>query len=64
MRSVREADNLNCLDNVGSSTFHKSLGLYGRLREYLYFIYIDDIRTSQETYASTALYGDSFTFYI
>jgi hypothetical protein len=26
--------------------------------------YVDDVRTSQEAYASTACYGDSFTFYI
>jgi hypothetical protein len=26
------------------------------------FIYVGDVRTSQETYASTVCYGDSFTF--
>jgi hypothetical protein len=25
-------------------------------------LYVDYVRTSQETYASTACYGDSFTF--
>jgi hypothetical protein len=28
----------------------------------LRFLYIDDVRTSQETHVSTACYGDSFTF--
>jgi hypothetical protein len=30
------------------------------------FIYVDDVRTSQETHlwAFTACYGDSFTFYL
>jgi hypothetical protein len=36
------------------------------LRGSFYFLYIDDIRTSQETYlyTSTACYGDSFTFHM
>jgi hypothetical protein len=28
----------DCLDNVGSSTSHNSMGVYGRLRWYLYFL--------------------------
>jgi hypothetical protein len=37
--------------------------LHGLLREQLYFLYSDNVRTSQETLlsASTACYGDSFT---
>jgi hypothetical protein len=31
--------------------------LWGRL----YFVYVGDVRTSQEAYASTACYGESFT---
>jgi hypothetical protein len=26
------------------------------------FVYVDDVRTSQEAYVSTACYGDTFTF--
>jgi hypothetical protein len=34
------------------------------LRIYLYFLYVDDVRTSQETHlwASKTCYGDIFTF--
>jgi hypothetical protein len=40
------------------------MGLHGLLRRWLYFVYVDDVRTSQETHiwALTACYGDSFTF--
>jgi hypothetical protein len=40
--------------------------LHGLLRRWLYFLYIDDVRTSQETHLCTytASYGDGFTLYI
>jgi hypothetical protein len=28
------------------------------------FLYLDDVRTSQETHASTVCYDDSFTFFV
>jgi hypothetical protein len=47
------------------------MGLHSLLRGYLYFLYVDDVRTTQETpsqethlWASTACYGDSFIFYM
>jgi hypothetical protein len=42
------------------------MGLHGLLRVHLYFLYVDDIRTSQETHiwASAACYGDSFTILV
>jgi hypothetical protein len=42
------------------------MGLHVLLRGQLYFLYVADVRTSQETqlWASTACYGDSFTFYM
>jgi hypothetical protein len=33
-----------------------------RIRGELYFLYEDDVRTSQEAWTSTARYGDRFTF--
>jgi hypothetical protein len=49
---------------VRSSTPHNPTALYGLLRGYLYFLYLDNIRASQEIHlwASTACYGDSFIF--
>jgi hypothetical protein len=40
------------------------VNLHGQLPGQLYFLYISDVRTSQETHlrASTAYYLDSFTF--
>jgi hypothetical protein len=40
------------------------MGHYGLLRGQLYFLYVDDVRTSQETrlWASMACYGYEFTF--
>jgi hypothetical protein len=42
------------------------MGLHGLLRGQLYHLCVNDISTSQETHvwASTASYGDSFTFYV
>jgi hypothetical protein len=42
------------------------MGLHGLLQGLDYFLYVDDIFTSQETrlWASTACYGDNFTFYL
>jgi hypothetical protein len=41
------------------------MGLHGLLLGEIYFLYADDVRTSQETllWVSTACYGESFTFY-
>jgi hypothetical protein len=41
---------------------HVSTGLYGRLREELYFLYVDDVRTSKEKHfqVSTACYRENF----
>jgi hypothetical protein len=36
--------------------------LHSLLRRYLYFLYVDDFRTSQQIHASTVCYGDGFTF--
>jgi hypothetical protein len=40
------------------------MGLHSLLRYLLYFLYVDDVRTSQQIRkcTSTACYGDSFTF--
>jgi hypothetical protein len=40
------------------------MGLDGMLRGRFIFLYVDDVRTSQETYiwASTACYDELFTF--
>jgi hypothetical protein len=40
------------------------MGRHGLLYGELYFLYVDDIRTSQETYVwgVTVCYTDSFTF--
>jgi hypothetical protein len=42
------------------------MGLHGLLRGQFYFLYVADVRISQETqlWASTACYADGFTFYI
>jgi hypothetical protein len=54
---------VDCVYNVGYSTPHNSMGLHCLLRGYLYFVYADDICTSQKIHlcASTSCYGDSFT---
>jgi hypothetical protein len=41
-----------------------TLAVSSNRRTQLTFLYVDDVRTSQEThpYASTACYGDTFTF--
>jgi hypothetical protein len=41
------------------------MSLHGLLRDSFTCLYVDSVRTSQETHlwASTACYGDSFTFY-
>jgi hypothetical protein len=38
------------------------MGLYGLLGHNFTSLHVDDVRTSQETYASTASLGDRFTF--
>jgi hypothetical protein len=40
------------------------MGLRGLLRAQIYFLYVDDIRTAQETHLgnSTACYGDRFIY--
>jgi hypothetical protein len=45
-------------------TGNTRMGLYGLLRRWLYILYVDIDRTSQEihVWASTACYGDSFSF--
>jgi hypothetical protein len=45
-------------------TGNTPIGLQGLLRKELYFLHVDDVRTSQETHlwASTACDSDSFTF--
>jgi hypothetical protein len=42
------------------------MGLHHLLRLWLYFLYVDYVRTSQEVHprASTARYSDSFSFYV
>jgi hypothetical protein len=42
------------------------MGHHGLLRGFLYFVYADNVHTSQETplWASTACYGDRFIFYM
>jgi hypothetical protein len=45
-------------------TGNTSLCLHGLLGLVLPFIYVDDVRTSQEARASTACYGDSFKLYM
>jgi hypothetical protein len=46
-------------------TENKVAGLHGLLRVELYYSYVDDVRTSQETKlpASTNFYEDSFIFF-
>jgi hypothetical protein len=39
------------------------MSLHGLLQGQLYYLYIDDVRTSQEAHASTACYGESFAFF-
>jgi hypothetical protein len=48
---------------VGALTRHNLIDLDGLLQRELYFLYVDDARTSEETQprASTACYGNSFT---
>jgi hypothetical protein len=45
---------------VVSSTFHIFIDFHDLLWEYLYFLYVDDIHTPQETHlwASMVCYGD------
>jgi hypothetical protein len=40
------------------------MGLHDLLRGCPYNFYVDDVRTLQETQASTACYGDNFAFYM
>jgi hypothetical protein len=42
------------------------MGLHGLLGDTFTFLYVDDVRTSQETHllASMVCYGDSFNFYM
>jgi hypothetical protein len=42
------------------------MGLHGLLQSSFTFLYVDDVRTSQETYiwVSMASYGDILTFYM
>jgi hypothetical protein len=41
------------------------VALHGLLQGYIYFLYVDDVRTSQEIHlcVSTTCYSDGFTFY-
>jgi hypothetical protein len=43
-------------------TVTQACGIHGLLQGWLYLLYVDDDRTSQEPQASTACYGDRFTF--
>jgi hypothetical protein len=47
-------------------TVSTPMGFHWLLRRYFYFLYIDDIRTSQgkDIWYSAACYRDSFTFYM
>jgi hypothetical protein len=49
----------DCLNDVGSLTYHSPIGLHDPLRAWLYFFYVDDVWTSQKTrlLASTFCYG-------
>jgi hypothetical protein len=42
------------------------MGLHGLLQVNVYFLYVNDVRTSQEIHlwASTACYGHTFTLYM
>jgi hypothetical protein len=53
----------DCLDDVGSSTSQNLMSPRPVTGIALLFLYVDDVRTSQETHlrASTACYSDGFT---
>jgi hypothetical protein len=40
----------SCLNNVRYSTYHSPIGLHGLFGDDFTFLYLDDVRTSQDTY--------------
>jgi hypothetical protein len=69
VRPARKDDNFttvfSCLADVAASIFHNRMGLHGLLGDRFTFLYVDDVRTSQETPTGLhARYVISFTLYI